>query len=182
MDELPCIRHRSRTIDIMQFFIEHSANSAAQDKDGSTALHQASRQGHVDLAQFLVEHGADVTAQDKYRSTPLRQVSRTSREIVYLAQFLARENIRIMTDGFSLVSSNQENISREMGALIHDAQLHRPFFIYFLNTLSRSRTWMEVRQMGYTSAFVPWITLATTHTRILTHMGSLVTMSCTKSW
>jgi hypothetical protein len=45
------------------FLVEHGAKAAAQDKHGSTLLHQLSESynGNVDLAWFL-EHGADMTA------------------------------------------------------------------------------------------------------------------------
>jgi ankyrin repeat protein len=46
------------------------------DDDKSTALHLASREGHVDVAHALVEQGADVTAQDTDGSTPLHWASR----------------------------------------------------------------------------------------------------------
>ena len=62
-------------IDLARLLIEHGANVAAQDKDGTTPLHRASEEGHVDLARLLIEHGADVAAQDKYGTAPLHQAS-----------------------------------------------------------------------------------------------------------
>jgi len=52
-------------VDIVRFLVELGADVTAQDKDGSTPLHQASNSGEVDLARFLVEHGADATALTK---------------------------------------------------------------------------------------------------------------------
>jgi ankyrin repeat protein len=52
--------------------IEHpqDVNSKSVD-DGSSPLHQASRQGHVELARMLIERGADVSAQEHDGSTAL---------------------------------------------------------------------------------------------------------------
>jgi len=49
------------------------------DNDKSTALHLASREGHVDVAHVLVEYGAIVTAKDTDGSTPLHWASRKGR-------------------------------------------------------------------------------------------------------
>ena len=49
--------------------VERGADVSAQKKDGSTALHLASHNGHVDLARVLVERCANVSAQRKDGST-----------------------------------------------------------------------------------------------------------------
>jgi ankyrin repeat protein len=36
-----------------------------------TALHLASRKGHVDIVEFLLDNGADVMAVEQYKDTPL---------------------------------------------------------------------------------------------------------------
>jgi serine/threonine-protein kinase TNNI3K len=47
----------------------------ARDKDGSTLLHLAVREGNwegnVDIARLIVEYGADAVVQDRHGSTPL---------------------------------------------------------------------------------------------------------------
>jgi ankyrin repeat protein len=44
----------------------------ALNKHGWSALHLASRWGHVEVVQFLLDHDTDATIQDNYGSTPLR--------------------------------------------------------------------------------------------------------------
>jgi ankyrin repeat protein len=44
---------------------------SAKDEDDLTALHDASREGHVDVAGVLLERGADVSARDSRDRTPL---------------------------------------------------------------------------------------------------------------
>jgi len=41
--------------------IERGAGVSAQDKDGQTPLHQASKEGELEVACMLVERGADVS-------------------------------------------------------------------------------------------------------------------------
>ena len=62
-------------VDLTRLLIEHGADMAAQDKDGTTPLHWASERDHMDVARLLVEHGADAAAQDKYGTTPLHRAS-----------------------------------------------------------------------------------------------------------
>jgi len=66
---------RAGHIDLTRLLIEHGADAAAQNDDGTTPLHEASEGGHVDLARLLIEHGADVAAQTKYGTTPLHGAS-----------------------------------------------------------------------------------------------------------
>jgi ankyrin repeat protein len=62
-------------LDLVRFFVEHGADTAAHDEDGVTPLHSASSRGHLDLARFLVEPGADAAAQDKDGESPLHLAS-----------------------------------------------------------------------------------------------------------
>ena len=62
-------------VDLARLLIEHSADVAAQDEDGTTPLYGASSWGRVDLARLLIEHGADVAAQSNNGTTPLHQAS-----------------------------------------------------------------------------------------------------------
>ena len=58
-------------MEIVRFLVKHGADATAQNNDGRTPLHFASREGHVAIAKFLVENGADVSAQSKDGHTPL---------------------------------------------------------------------------------------------------------------
>ena len=62
-------------MDVARLLIEHGADAAAQSKDGTTPLHQASEQGDVDVAQLLIKHGADAAARSKDGATPLHRAS-----------------------------------------------------------------------------------------------------------
>ena len=62
-------------MDVARLLIEHGADVAAQEEDGSTPLHAASERGHVNVARLLTEHGADVAAQSMDGTTPLHRAS-----------------------------------------------------------------------------------------------------------
>ena len=59
-------------VDVARRLLERGADISAQDEDGSTPLHCASRNGHLNVARMLVECGADISAQVNER-TPLRR-------------------------------------------------------------------------------------------------------------
>jgi ankyrin repeat protein len=62
--------------DLIRFLVrECSPDVNARGFDDMTALHWASRDGHLGCAQVLLERGADVRIQDKKKSTPLRYAS-----------------------------------------------------------------------------------------------------------
>src|SRR6267154_3319934 len=58
-------------LDIMVLFLEHGADAAAPNFNGSTPLHEASDRGHLDMILLLLGHHADVNAQDNQGWTPL---------------------------------------------------------------------------------------------------------------
>ena len=64
------------SLDFAILLIKHGTDSAAQNKDRMTFLHQASKWGHVDLAQLLIEHGTNTAGQIKDGTTLLHQVSK----------------------------------------------------------------------------------------------------------
>jgi len=59
-------------VDVARMLIEHGVDVIAQNKDGGTPLHLASKWGQVEIVRMLVERGADVNAQDKDGITPFR--------------------------------------------------------------------------------------------------------------
>ena len=59
-------------LDLAWFLVEHGADVAARNKDGSTPVHES---GHLDLAWLLVEHGADAAPQNSFGETPLHLAS-----------------------------------------------------------------------------------------------------------
>jgi ankyrin repeat protein len=56
--------------------LEHGADVMAQNKDGETPLHLASREDKGEVIHMLLEHGAHVMAQNKDGDTPLHLASR----------------------------------------------------------------------------------------------------------
>jgi ankyrin repeat protein len=56
--------------------IAHSQDVHSRAFGESTALHEASRRGHIEVVRILLELGADPTAQDKDGETPLHSASR----------------------------------------------------------------------------------------------------------
>ena len=63
-------------VEVVYMLIDCGANVTAQNKDGETPLHLASRRGEVAVFPMLVERGANISAQNKDRETPLHLASR----------------------------------------------------------------------------------------------------------
>jgi ankyrin repeat protein len=58
MGGLRCMRRpRGGHLELARFVVEHVADALAQDNDGQTPLHWASKWGHLELARFLAERG-----------------------------------------------------------------------------------------------------------------------------
>ena len=63
-------------MEVTCLLFEHGVDATAVNKHGWSALHLASRWGHVEVARFLLDHGADVTGENNYGSTPFLLASR----------------------------------------------------------------------------------------------------------
>jgi serine/threonine-protein phosphatase 6 regulatory ankyrin repeat subunit B len=61
--------------EIVSMLLKKGANVNAKDKNGCTALIQASRNGHTDIVGMLLEKGVYVNAKDKYGWTALMKAS-----------------------------------------------------------------------------------------------------------
>jgi ankyrin repeat protein len=62
-------------LEVARWLVLHGADVTAQDENGSTPLHQASKMRSVEPALLFIELSTDVAAQDKHGSTPLHQAS-----------------------------------------------------------------------------------------------------------
>lgn len=58
-------------IDIVRQRLDEGVSPDAVDENGSTALHQAARRGHLAIAELLVERHADLNARNNTGATPL---------------------------------------------------------------------------------------------------------------
>ena len=66
--------YRASTEDVARMLLAASATvDVTSGPTRGTALHQASRWGHVSVAQALLDHGATIDAQDAKGQTPLRR-------------------------------------------------------------------------------------------------------------
>lgn len=66
-------------IDIVRQRLDEGVSPDAGDENGSTALHQAARRGHLAIAELLIDRGADVNAQNNSGATPLHWATRGNR-------------------------------------------------------------------------------------------------------
>ncbi len=66
----------NKRLDMVRYFIDIGAKVTIKNKEGDTALHDATFifddvENSIETVQYLVEHGADVNARNRYGSTPL---------------------------------------------------------------------------------------------------------------
>ncbi len=65
-----------------------------RDEKLNTALHHATKQGHLEIMQLLIDAGADVDLQNDYDSTPLHLTEKNMESIRMLLEAGADPNIK----------------------------------------------------------------------------------------
>ena len=74
-----------RSTHIVQALISRGANVNARSKWGSTALMEASANGHTHIVEFLLAHGSEVNLKDDHEKTALAYArEREQREVIQL--------------------------------------------------------------------------------------------------
>ncbi|WP_407353115.1 ankyrin repeat domain-containing protein [Luteimonas sp. R10] len=77
----------------VQLLLKHKAKSAARDRNGRNALHEAAFAGHAEIAAALLAAGADVQARDAQGRTPLLDAARGGRLATLEALVAAQSDI-----------------------------------------------------------------------------------------
>ena len=67
------LQNPSSMIAFLQDLVSNSVNLNAQDEDGLTAMHWASREGHLAFVKFLCERGADVNLKSNEGQSALHE-------------------------------------------------------------------------------------------------------------
>ncbi|GFO48838.1 ankyrin repeat domain-containing protein 39-like [Plakobranchus ocellatus] len=93
------------------------------DKSGYTALHYASRSGHLDVCKLLISHGADVNCQTQSsKATPLHRAAYMGRtEVVKLLLDHRADAELIDCDGMTALHKASENGHYEAVAALVNA-------------------------------------------------------------
>ncbi|KXZ24286.1 hypothetical protein AYB33_10975 [Leptospira santarosai] len=78
---------------ITKYFVEHGADVNAENNDGQTPLHKATK---IEIIKYLVENGANMNAKDNDGQTPLHKATKwRSFEIIeYLIRQGADKNVK----------------------------------------------------------------------------------------
>jgi ankyrin repeat protein len=71
-------------VKLAELLLAHGAEINAQDYDGDTALHIATRAGRREMVEFLIAHGAGLNVADAKGNTPLHYAAREHKEITEL--------------------------------------------------------------------------------------------------
>ncbi|KAM0806123.1 ankyrin repeat protein, partial [Usnea florida] len=64
-------------IAILQDLVGNGVNLNAQDEEGLTSMHWASREGHLTFVRFLCERGADMNLKSNDGQSALHEAIRT---------------------------------------------------------------------------------------------------------
>jgi ankyrin repeat protein len=99
-------------VQLMQSLLARGALATLSDRDGTTALHVATRWGREEVALVLIEHRAQVNAQDREGMTPLHVAAKENQEAL----------ARILLDrGATIEATNNDgappSMSRSSGRL-----------------------------------------------------------------
>lgn len=87
------------SLQITALLISYGANVNASGRDGQTALHWATMQGHYGVCYVLIEGGADIDAKDDFGFSPLlRAVQQNEMMVVQL----------LVTRGCSMTETDHE--------------------------------------------------------------------------
>ena len=108
-------------MEFTRFLVEHGADLTAQDMNGWTPLHVASKCGKMEIARIFVEHGADPTARDKEGSTPLHLASYSPGDVdESLELWNQHDNIR--KSGFEV---DERELRQEVASLSGNVEVSR---------------------------------------------------------
>ncbi|XP_021374778.1 L-asparaginase-like isoform X1 [Mizuhopecten yessoensis] len=68
---LMCAAAKSNDVQALERLRTTGGNLSAGNQDGRTALHVASREGHLPVVQYLLHHGSTIHTKDQHDHTPL---------------------------------------------------------------------------------------------------------------
>jgi ankyrin repeat protein len=82
----------------LKIFLKNNVDINAQNKNGSTALHCASREDHKDIVQLLITKKANINAQSNSHLTPLHLASRRGNKNIVELLILFNADINAQDD------------------------------------------------------------------------------------
>jgi ankyrin repeat protein len=68
--------HHFKDGSILRLLLKHGGDVNARSQNGSTSLHEASKNGALEVARLLLEYGADIEAKDDRGMTALQVASK----------------------------------------------------------------------------------------------------------
>ena len=108
-------------MEFTRFLVEHGADLIAQDENGWTPLHVASKYRRVEITRFPVEHGANAAAQDKEGSTPLQLASFSLGDLYEFLE-LENEHKNMKDAGFEV---DERELRQEVASLCGNVKVSR---------------------------------------------------------